>query len=305
MPPHPYPNTTSRFPGQPNAALHPANFLPGGPPPCPPQFRPIPLDRRQSLDSEKLFQLVIIKYDNTSLPSMHSFPVDSDALPDRLSLRHLSSLTSGQLDVIDDTLNDMNAKLAEVAKAKKEKGAKEAADKERESKKCEGKDEDEGDSMVSPLNYQGWELAQESDYEKPWVLEGIEIELEPETIYKIAKRTDTGRSTYLTHGQEGHNMFNSDFDGAWFGIHTWKPTPGVKKEIVVVFSRLAACRGYRRGFGGSRWRGVRAEDGEEVWKVCGDAPMFGTVPRATLDMMEEQRAKKDARIAADDDFVDV
>ncbi|KAI5820552.1 hypothetical protein BZA77DRAFT_301049 [Pyronema omphalodes] len=309
MPPQASPNVPNGnpcLPGQPNITpIHrstvippPVGFSHMGPSTFVPQVRPLPFNHRQSLDSEKLYQLVVIKYDNPSGPSMYSFPVTGDALPERLSLQYLSSLTSDQLKLIHDTMNDMNAKLAEATEAAEEAKAK----KENSVKEFEIKGEAvEGNPTAQqPKQYQEWELAQESDYERPWVLEGIEVELEPETIYRVTKRAETGRPIHVVHGQEGHHG-NSNSDRALFGINTWKPTPGVKKDIAVVYSRWAACRGNKRGSVVSRWRGIRADQDVEVYRVC----ELGPLPRPPLDIAKELKVNKDARVTEDNDFVNV
>ncbi|KAF8537888.1 hypothetical protein BDD12DRAFT_806594 [Trichophaea hybrida] len=200
-------------------------------PPMSPQFFP-PLspgrniNARRSMDSEKIYSLHIIKDADTSSPSIHTFPIDSDSLPTTISLQHLRTLTSSQLRIISSHLSSLNSALPE------------------KTPPC-----DPGE-------------AQESDFETPWALEGIEIEVVPDTLFVNALfgARRPGR------GGEKREVF---------GVKTWKPKEGVvQKEIVAVFSRLVCCRAYRRGFQGSvsyaRPHGRGPQLHEEVWKVDGE-----------------------------------
>ena len=195
------------------------------------------------MDSEKIYEMHIIKAADTTSPSIHTFPIDAEALPANITLQHLRTLTSEQLSFLSAHLSRLNDKVAAEAAAR-------------------------------PPNPVACNETHEEDFETPWALEGIEVDVEPETVFRSATQgvRRPGRS-------EKKDVM---------GVKTWKPTPGVQKDIVAVYSRLICCRGYRRGFGANVYNYARAQvkGAEEVWKVSEE--IGGGIGKAPVTVVERR-----------------
>jgi hypothetical protein len=207
--------------------------------------------------------LHVIKNADAASPSVHSFPIDAEALTDIMSscsMRHLRVLSAEQLRFLSDHLKDMNADLESGKAARKEAAAAAVESTTPTDAANHHCPPDQPTIPIRPLPLTlgppPQEQPVEEDFESPWVLEGIDIELEPETFFRNAEHVPRRRRGGLSPLRET------------VGVRTWKPVKGPQKEIVAVYSRMVATRGTRRGWFGPG-RHARRSD-EEVWTVVED-----------------------------------
>lgn len=226
-----------------NHKPHPAtmSFIYGPPPPAQPQ------QFRHPMVSEKIFELHIIKSANTDSPTIHTFPIDAGSLPE-ISLRHIRTLTSTQLIFLANHLETLNDSLAAQRKQKADAAAAAAAAANTLPEapiETEATPKPEAHPINHPYKSPPFlpgtapfvfpprpsntpSPSLEEDFETLWVLEGIDLECEPETLW--CSTMVPPRRRYV--GGKTKDL----------GVKTWKPIPGVQTEIVAVYSRNVCAR---------------------------------------------------------------